>query len=226
MKSLLCIALGLLVSVAHAQVDQELRVLLNEIRVELNQSHDQRTLLHAREKLKSTLDLLQGSSNPGPIPSPRSNLTCTSRDNDGRDPWVLAVKDPITLQQTKLPSSNIGASANCEPVKRSAVQVRDSYFVCTSKDNDGRDPWTVTHYRDGQLVRKINNLGTLQNCSSALNQAIRSSAAVAFCASKDNDGRAPWMQMSVIAESGVIHTAGSYNSLEQCLSSKNKMKLK
>lgn len=223
----LVLVLCLFASGAHAQVDQEIRSLLSQISRELNQSHDQRTLLRVRERLESTLSLLTDSPNPGPGPLPpsRSSLSCVARDNDGRDPWVLGIKDPVTLQVTKLPSSNIGAFANCERIKPTAVQVGDSIFVCVAKDNDGRDPWTLAHYRNGSLVSKLNNLGSLDQCVQALNSATYNSQAIAFCATRDNDGRAPWIQMSVVADNGQIHRAGSYSSLDQCVSAKVKIKL-
>lgn len=225
----LVLVLCMFASTAHAQVDQEIRSLLSQISRELNNSHDQRTLLRVRERLESTLDLLSDSPNPGPGPGPlppsRSNLSCVARDNDGRDPWVLGVKDPVTLQVERLAGSNVGAFANCERIKPTAVQVRDSIFVCVSKDNDGRDPWSLAHYRGGSLVAKVNNLGSLDQCIHALNNATYNSQAIAFCATRDNDGRAPWVQMSVVAESGQIHRAGTYSSFEQCVRSKIKIKL-
>src|SRR5690606_3889198 len=133
MKTLLFLAALLCSSVTHAQVDQEVKTLLNQIRAELNQQHDQRTLLRVRERLADTLELLTGSApnpNPNPNPVPRSMVSCMARDNDGRDPWVLGVKDPITLQQTKLPSSNVGTFANCERIKPTVIQVQNSFFAC------------------------------------------------------------------------------------------------
>tara|TARA_R110000868_G_scaffold68518_7_gene202571 strand:- start:9388 stop:10074 length:687 start_codon:yes stop_codon:yes gene_type:complete len=228
MKSMLIATLLSFSFIAHAQVDRDIRVLLNEIRKETEQPQDQRTLLRVRERLRSTLDLLQGGSGPGPgpVPNPRMNLSCISRDNDGRDPYVLGVKDPITLSVTKLPHSNIGPEVNCREVKESAVKVRESIFACVSKDNDGRDPWSIAHFKDGKFEGNINNLGKLSDCAMAMQRSIQSSQAIAFCASRDNDGRAPWVQMSVVAETGETHRAGSYDTLVKCLNSKNKINLK
>lgn len=226
MKKLLLALAILMSSIVHAQVDQDVKELLSQIRGQLNRSHDQRTLLRVRERLEDTLALLTGTApNPHPPTHPRSLVTCVARDNDGRDPWVLAVRDPITLSYTKLPNSNIGQLANCEVVKASAVQIRDSYFACITKDNDGRDPWSVAHYRDGQLVSKVNNLGTLPQCQQALQGSFNNQHAIAFCGTKDNDGRAPWVQISVVAQTGEIHRSGSYSSLEQCQNSKLKSNL-
>tara|TARA_R110000868_G_scaffold117600_13_gene312445 strand:+ start:15312 stop:15995 length:684 start_codon:yes stop_codon:yes gene_type:complete len=227
MRSILIATLLSFSFVVHAQVDRDIRILLNDIRKETEQPQDQRTLLRVRERLQSTLELLQGGGGPvPPNPNPRLNLSCISRDNDGRDPYVLGVKDPITLSVTKLPHSNIGQEANCREVKDSAVSIRESIFACVSKDNDGRDPWSIAHFKDGKFEGNINNLGKLSDCSKSLSRALRSSQAVAFCASRDNDGRAPWVQMSVVVESGETHRAGSYDTLDKCLNSKNKINLK
>lgn len=224
MKHVLTLSVLLWSAVSFSQdLNYEIRGLLSDIDQRLNRSHDQQTLLRVRERLRSTLDLLSGIQPP---PSnPRSNVSCVARDNDGRDPWVLAVKDPITLRQTILPASNIGNLANCEQIKQSAVLVQNSVFVCVTKDNDGRDPWSLAHYRDGQLVSKLNNIGTLQNCITALDNAARSSQAIAFCATRDNDGRDPWIQMSVVGQTGEIHRAGSYSTLDQCVRAKIKLEL-
>ncbi len=225
MKLFLTFILFLCVSQSYAQdLTSELRGILVEIDQRLHRNHDQQTLLRVRERLRSTLDLLSGIAPPPPPVASRS-LVCLARDNDGRDPWILGVKDPITLRQSALPFSNIGSRANCEAVKNSAVTVRDSIFTCVTRDNDGQNPWTISHYRDGVLVSRLNTLGSLANCVNALNHAARSSQAVAFCATRDNDGQAPWIQMSVVAATGEIHRAGSYGSLEQCLSAKIKLQL-
>lgn len=226
MKKIILAVAFVFSSLVHAQVDQEVKNLLNQIRAQLNHSHDQRTLLRVRERLEGTLQLLTGDGpTPGPTPTPRNMVSCIARDNDGRDPWILAVRDPSTLAYTKLPNSNVGSLANCEQVKNTVVQVRDSYFSCISKDYDGRDPWVIAHYRDGALISKVNNLGTLPQCLQALQGSFHNRQAIAFCGTKDNDGRAPWMQISVIEQTGEIHRSGSYSSLEQCQSSKLKQKL-
>ncbi len=211
----------------QAQVDQEIKDLLVSIRRELNSPQDQRTLLRVRERLSDTLQLLTDSPNPNPNPGPipRSSLSCIARDNDGRAPWVLGVRDPRTLQTQKLPQSNVGELATCEQVKPIAVNVRNSLFVCITKDNDGRDPWALAHYRDGELVSKVNNIGTMSNCVASLQQAIFNSQAIAFCATSDNDGRAPWTQMSVVAETGETHKNGSFSTQDQCLRAKIKISL-
>ena len=225
MKRILAFAMLLTMS-AGAQVKPQIQDLLREIKEEVSHTQDRQILMRVKRNLERTLDILTDQGHdPGPRPSPRGSLSCVARDNDGQNPWVLAVKDPITLRKTKLPASNIGSLNNCNIAKENAIFVRNSVFVCIARDNDGQNPYVIAHYRDNKLVRKVNNLGSLDNCVSALRNAARSHAAVAFCATRDNDGQNPYVEMSVVADTGAIHRAGSYSNLQQCLSSSKKKEM-
>lgn len=219
MKLILALSF-LLSSFAFGQIKPEIRSLLQEIREELRNTNDRRVLNRTKKQLENTLAVLQGgSSDPGQGPGGLGRLSCVARDNDGRDPWMLGMKDPQTLRTTKLSGSVLGNLNQCNVAKETGVVLRNSVFLCVSRDNDGREPYVIAHYRGNKLIKKINNLGSFNNCTTSLQSAARSWSAIAFCATRDNDGRAPWVEMSVVGESGQTNRAGSYQSLDQCLSS-------
>lgn len=96
-----------------------------------------------------------------------TQVFCSSRDRDGRDPWAFGV---IADRATLATDAVFGSLGACESALARARHYRDFMMTCTSRDRDGRDPWSfVTVNAAGQvLLRTDTNWSTLEQCLSNL----------------------------------------------------------
>lgn len=210
----------MITSASFAQTTQDdIKSLLNEIRYELDYVADQTTLAKTQRHLQRALTTLQGG-NGGPIPPTGPLLKCGSKDDDGRSPYQILSQDPRTLTFTKLKGAIFRTTTECQQAISKSLTVRDSVIVCASKDEDGRSPYSVNHYKDGLLKNKITVFRTIEECFEATSKAQRTNYAISLCGSKDNDGRSPYVHISYILDSGTMSTGSTYRTLNECYNAK------
>jgi hypothetical protein len=206
-------------ALAQSPLKVEIKELLSDIGVKVKNSNDRQLLNKTKKRLENILSSLDGGVNPPPRPR-NSTLSCVARDNDGRDPWVLALRDISTLKKTKLVKSNVGSLQNCQLAKDNSIVRGQNAVVCIARDDDGRSPYSIALYRGSNNRKVLNNMGSLQDCTASLGNGIANRTAAAFCVTRDNDGRSPYREMSVNLQTGSVSYAGSYSSLDQCLAAK------
>ncbi len=189
--------------------------LINQISDEVNyEQHNQATLRRVKNSLKRSLNILQGGTTNPPA---RGLLLCISRDNDGRDPYILGMKDPRTLQTLRIINTNVGNKAQCKQVVQNYRQGGQFTIACVSKDNAGKDPWSPTLLGNGRMIKKLNSLGALPNCIASINNAVITNYAMGICLSRDNDGKSPFVK-AVLSFSDLSVTYGEqFSKLAECL---------
>ena len=204
---------------AFAQ-EAEILTLVDQIEDEVRfRSHDRRTLLLAKRNLQHALDTLRG--NPSPIPPRRTELSCIDRDRDGRDPYILGYLDPRTLSTSRIPNTNVGSIHQCQNIVANSINLsQGATLTCITRDNDGREPWAPVIIKDGRVEKRLNSLGSLNNCLSSISQSIANRFAVSLCVTRDNDGRAPFMRISYELSSGRVNNGATYNTLQECENSR------
>lgn len=67
-------------------------------------------------------------------------FVCVSKDNDGRAPFALAYYQNSKLVSTSNMGSNLG---DCISSMQNSKRSMEAFAFCTSKDNDGRSPYTL-----------------------------------------------------------------------------------
>lgn len=173
-----------------------------------------------KRMLGDALSILKGGSG-----SNAGSLTCVSRDNDGRNPFAFAYRNPDDFSTKKITNAIFGDLASCQSAKASAITVGYRVLYCASKDSDGRNPISIYTYTPSQNATQGKQVGVFadqKSCETSLKKAIVSRAgAVLVCVSKDNDGRNPWTQATIKADGTVIRTNVTYADLTACLNSLN-----
>ncbi|MBS1958630.1 MAG: hypothetical protein JST80_04080 [Bdellovibrionales bacterium] len=168
------------------------------------------------EKIQDIRTIIYGGSSGSDL-----NLTCVSRDNDGRDPWVLGVRDGINV--SRLTSAVFANNADCTSAINNAKSFRGVAVTCVSRDNDGRAPFQfATIVNDGgvkanKVAKSIS--GSYADCQGTLNRALPSSGRdqLTYCTSRDNDGRAPFVAVNLDIRSGNAQAGSeSFNAIDQC----------
>jgi hypothetical protein len=83
------------------------------------------------------------------------NLTCVTRDNDGSNPWMLAIIDSQARTATKIVGTAAANYAACTTTMMEAREVRrQGLGMCVSRDNDGSNPYVVAILSpEGNLAR-------------------------------------------------------------------------
>jgi hypothetical protein len=146
-------------------------------------------------------------------------LRCIARDNDGRDPWILA-RFLGSGQMQRFDEFVFSTFESCQNTVRSAVTVGwDTSVFCTSRDRDGRNPWAFGVIASGANLAADAIFGDIGSCQSALARARVSRDFLLTCTSRDRDGRSPWSFVTVNAAGQVqLQPDTTWNTLEQCLS--------
>lgn len=116
----------------------------------------------AYETFNACTDALSSSTAIG-----SSLIGCVARDNDGRDPWILAVMSERGM--IRVGGTVFSTVAQCRETLQSGRRTYDALLFCTSRDNDGRDPWIIASVReDGTFIRNAGTVfSTLSQCRSA-----------------------------------------------------------
>lgn len=146
-------------------------------------------------------------------------VRCVARDNDGRDPWIMA-KFGSDGGLTRFPDFVFSTLAACQDTANSLVRVGfDTHVFCAARDRDGRDPWSygVIAGSTGSLATAA-VFGTIAQCNDSLRRARVARDFLLTCTSRDADGRDPWSFVTVNSQGQVsLQTDAVYNTFEQCM---------
>ncbi len=221
-KSLFVFALGFLVSTVHAQPrgpggaeDQLARRGQRTFEVVRRSVLNDQQLRGIHRQLDE-IDRLLGYGAPS-----TGTLRCTSRDNDGRDPWILAIElDPVTV--VRLPNLVFATSTACrQSADRARYVGANKTVVCASRDRDARNPYVlaVIDFAARTSTPTTAVLPTLEDCQRELDSARESNAGLALCVSRDNDGRNPWVRMLIRPDGTSQRGSDVYASVTDCRNS-------
>lgn len=195
------------------ELKREIVTTLQNIRSEINMdlaSEDQ--LRDALLNVNAALAVLQG----GGTPPSSQELTCVSKDNDGREPYQIARVNQ-DFSTTKI-AGTILNNPDCKAAVKSPRKLRNHVVTCASKDGDARAPFqAISIAREGNDHRKFGVFNSFDDCSQSVARAQLNAQFFAMCASKDNDGRAPWLRLVLDTTTGSVTKAGDvFNSLQDC----------
>ncbi len=229
MKNLLVLVTGCLLTVAVSaqqveNIEQKAQTIAQEVQTNGRYlSRDQRAEIS--RNLDSIRRILKGGSTfptppplpPPPRPQPTSSYTCVSRDNDGADPYVFAIRDGI--QVTRIAAANFSNLESCNLALNSIRYIGGKNILCLSRDNDGSSPYQVASL-SGVSVSRIPK--TVSDTNTTCNDMLNSfrpdrNNNVTFCISRDNDGAAPYVaaMLNLYGESLQTGTE-SFSSLTAC----------
>ncbi|MDG0815324.1 hypothetical protein [Bdellovibrio svalbardensis] len=231
MKSLLVLVTGCLLAVTvSAQQERQESIELKAQTIAQDLQYNGRNLTREqRFEISRNLDairrIMKGGSTlplpppPPPLPAPTSNYTCVSRDNDGRNPYVLGIREGINV--TRIMAATFSTEAECQGNLNSIRYVGGKSLLCLSRDNDGRNPFLVASLSGGRISRIIRTVvSTKGECDDLLgNFRPDRNNNVSFCTSRDNDGRVPYVAAILNLNSESIQTGSeSFSSLGACKS--------
>ena len=152
----------------------------------------------------------------GQNPGSNASYTCVSRDNDGRDPWVLGIRSGLNV--SRIAAGYYKTQGDCTTALNSTRYLNGASLICVSRDNDGASP-----YQLGVLGNDVTRLPRTMTSSAAacqsLMQALRPTrdGTVVYCTARDNDGAAPYQAVSLNLQNLQV-TGGSetYQSMAAC----------
>ena len=150
-----------------------------------------------------------------------STLFCVARDNDGQNPWVLALLDQNGAL-TRLAGTSLATIDDCHRVIAGRRYNGRNSITCLSRDNDGQNPWIVGQINfDSASVTRLDGLSfaTLDECLNGISSAPSYQNRLMVCAARDNDGQNPW----IVAQFDQYGTATRmsnlvYSTIDQCRS--------
>lgn len=215
LKSALVIALTALtasVSFAANSVSVEAQRLAEDIRREspyLTVEQQSEVMRHLRAARAALYGGPQNDDQGG-------SYTCVARDNDGRDPYVLAVRQGINV--VRIPNAMFSTLSACQAGMSSVRIVRDTALMCLSRDNDGRDPYQIAVINGTSVTRIQRTMTTsLDSCLNLMRSLRFTQGQATFCTSRDNDGRSPFVAAVLDIRSLQIQTGTEvFNSEAQC----------
>lgn len=200
---------------AHASTPSELVDLLDDIQKALKTSTaPEEDLLDARDHLAEALSLIRGN---GSIPSTITSLVCTPRDNDGANPYILAIKDHLTLSETRIPGT-IQDKPDCELSRAAAKQLSQAVVVCGSRDNDSKAPFAAVAFNTRtKTTARLGVFSHLTNCLNGLAGSVQGLDHLVLCASRDNDGVAPFVAYTLNAKTLAVGKGSTnYQNTAEC----------
>lgn len=212
------ISLSLLSPLAQARLSDEAAELARELRANENSLSSTQEVQISRH-LRSIRQVMNSDpANPG---RPGENsYVCVSRDNDGRDPWMLGVRDFTNV--VRISGTVVQTKQECENNLKNSRYIRGGLLTCFSRDNDGRDPWIMNFLgRDNSLIRLNRAVSTsYQDCANTIRDTKVTREGILYCASRDSDGRSPYVIVGYRTDgSGSQVGNETYSSYEQCRSS-------
>ncbi len=177
--------------------------------------------LDQRNRISTQLDGIRdiiygGNSTPALI-------ACVTRDNDGRDPWMLAVRDGINVR--RIGGTVFANQAQCEIGMQNIRAIGATSLMCVSRDNDGRNPYTLATLSTSApgnfvLAKLAAVMPDMESCTGTIRRAVIRQNQALLCVSRDNDGRAPWIATSLDARSGQFQRGTEvYNTIDACWAS-------
>jgi hypothetical protein len=177
--------------------------------------------LDQRNRISTQLDGIRdiiygGNSTPALI-------ACVTRDNDGRDPWILAVREGINVR--RIAGTVFANQAECESGMQTIRSIGTTSLMCVSRDNDGKNPYTLATFNASTPgAYTASKLGAvmpdMQSCVGTIRRAVIRQNLTLLCVSRDNDGRAPWIAASLDSRSGQFQRGTeAYNTIDVCWAS-------
>jgi hypothetical protein len=139
---------------------------------------------------------------------PADGLRCIARDNDG--------------SVTRYNSLVYGTIDACnDAVRCNRPLGQGTTLVCTSRDRDGRDPWTVAKLANGQATLQPELIyGTFDMCEQSLLRSRFNGGSLLLCGSRDRDGRDPWNFFSINSTDAARRLDDfQYSTFQQCIDS-------
>lgn len=146
------------------------------------------------------------------------SLLCVARDNDGRDPWVLASLGSNGTV-TKLAGTTYATMDQCRQATSWARPVDQGVIICITRDNDGRDPWVGAQINfNGNTIQKIPALSfnTLEQCTAGIGSARPFRNQLLLCTARDNDGRDPWILGRLVNGAMTKIPETVFTAIDQC----------
>jgi hypothetical protein len=163
------------------------------------------------QNLNSIRSILEGRSTGGY----GSQYTCVSRDNDGQNPYVIAVKEGVNLIRLK---ETFNSNQSCQAALGSTRPLGGVTLMCVSKDNDGSNPFQIGILNSSGIIRIGRTVSSnAVECQATLNKMRPNRGGVSLCASKDNDGQRPYVAMNIILATGAIEVGSeSFTEISAC----------
>jgi hypothetical protein len=145
------------------------------------------------------------------------SYACVSRDNDGRGPYVIGLRSGISVQ--RVPGTTYERVVTCESALQGLRQIGSLTLACVSRDNDGRGPWVLGSLdgRGGLAKISASMTSTFESCQSLMDRTVVRGNDALYCASRDNDGRGPYVAASIDIFNGSTQKGReSFSELEAC----------
>ncbi|QLY24545.1 hypothetical protein [Bdellovibrio sp. KM01] len=218
MKLLSVLVMGCLLSVAAVaapgdRIAEKADRIAMELRYrghELSQSQ--------REQINKSLDsirrVLDGDLE-GPGGGGDSRYTCVSRDNDGRAPYSLAIREGINVTRLQITYDTL---PSCEQAMNLIRYIGYKGLICTSRDNDGREPTLLALLNGGQAARISKTVMNKADCLETL-RTLRPDRNnnIVMCVSRDADGRNPYVALNLNMNNGSVQTGTeTFNNIADC----------
>lgn len=196
MKFLSLALATLLLTSASAQrpvyIEEEAQNLAYQLRSEgryLSQSQREQIARH----LESIKRIMLGSGGEEPE---FGEYTCTSRDNDGRSPFVFAIRQGI--QVVRITGETFSTPDDCKRTLESIRRLSGRSLFCASRDSDGRSPFQMAVLSGSQITRIQRTVTTTRpDCENLVRSLQPRRGSVLFCTSRDNDGRSPYVAVDL-----------------------------
>ncbi|QDK36183.1 hypothetical protein [Bdellovibrio sp. NC01] len=153
---------------------------------------------------------------PAP-PAPTSSYTCVARDNDGKAPYVIGVREGLNVTRTKITFQTI---ADCETTIGRVRYVNGQAMLCVSRDFDGYEPYVMATLRGKDVQRYPRTNGSKGMCEDMLRslQPDITGNAV-FCTSRDSDGHAPFVTTELNIVTGYSRNSSeTFQTMDSCKS--------
>jgi hypothetical protein len=218
MKSLSVLVMGCLLSVAAVAAPGD-RIAEKADRIAMELRYRGHELSPAqREQINKSLDsirrVLDGDLE-GSGGGSDARYSCVSRDNDGRAPYSLAIREGINVSRLQLTYDSI---QSCEQAMNSIRYIGYKALICTSRDNDGREPTLLALLSGNQASRIPRTVMNKADCLETL-RTVRPDRnnVITMCVSRDADARNPYVALSLNMNSGAVQVgAESFNSIAEC----------
>jgi hypothetical protein len=198
---------------SRTELKRDLATTLRELRAEVGLDvATESDMTIALEDLKSALETLRHG---GTAPSP--GLQCVSRDNDGREPYMIARKNE-DFSVTPIAGTVLNLN-ECQDAVASTRRLNGFQITCVSRDNDARGPYSaVAIPKQSGSAPKFAVFGAYAECKQAVGAGQTSGKFFALCAARDNDGRAPFTHVVFNSEDGTVRMTGDvYSTIGDCL---------
>ena len=115
-------------------------------------------------------------------------LSCVSRDNDNRYPFLFAFpSDNFSFQ--KIRGERFNTLQECKKVKSEGMRIGRKSLFCLTKKNDGRYPYRISSVNRSEGIKRMGgdiDFGTYDSCLFATQNARVVGMKMAFCVSYYN----------------------------------------